>query len=136
MCVCCLDGGAGAVWFDGWNQDTCKRHKGFTGFGVGAGNLWLGISVLLNVQCVCADLRDGHGVLLMSWEQAGLWPWLWHCPCTLFWLGTLTLALIGWSCCRWSRRWGGSGERQGADTLCIPPTSLVLPPKRSHRPHS
>lgn len=58
----------------GWKRDTCKRHKGFTGVGAGAANLWLGISVLLNVQCVCADLKGGHSVLLMPWEEGRLWP--------------------------------------------------------------
>lgn len=108
----------GVVWADGWKQETCKRHKGFTGDGAGAESLRLGISVLLNVRCVRADLRDGHGVLLVSWEQGRLWPWLWRCPSTLFWLGVVSLALIGWNS---SRGWGGGGERQGMDTLCSPP---------------
>lgn len=47
--MCCLEGGAGVVWADGWKQDTCKRHKCFTGIGAEAANLWLGISVLLSV---------------------------------------------------------------------------------------
>lgn len=117
MYVCCVERGTGVVWADGWKQGTCKRHKGFTGDGAGAENLWLGISMLLNVRCVRADLRDGHGVLLVCWEQGRLWPWLWRCPSTLFWLGVVSLALIGWNS---SQVWWG-GERQGTDTLCSPP---------------
>lgn len=60
QCVCGGREGNGVCW----KQDTCKRHKGFTEIGVGAANLWLVISMLLNVQCVCIDLKDGHSVLL------------------------------------------------------------------------
>lgn len=133
MCVCCLERGMGVVWADGWKQETCKRHKGFTGDGAGAESLRLGISVLLNVRCVRADLRDGHGVLLVSWEQGRLWPWLWRCPSTLFWLGVVSLALIGWNS---SRGWGGGVRGKGWTPFAALLTSLVLPRKRSYRPQS
>lgn len=59
-------------------------------------------------MCDVCVLTSEMVMVCCCWPGEGrLWPWLWHCSSTLFWLHMVTLALIGWSCCWWSSSQGG-----------------------------